>query len=92
MEDDMELKKVVCEIIDMNGGDFLYSPSVHFYKDGSVIVACFITDTMTSSSTSVQGENIIANIHSATERMQQRRAEYKKDRIAYLEKELSCLK
>jgi hypothetical protein len=88
----MDIKKTVCEIIDMNGGDFLYSPSVSFYKDADPIVSCFITDTVTGSSTSVQGESIIADIHSATNRMLQRREEYKKERIAYLEKELSCLK
>ena len=38
-----KVKDVVCEIIDMNGGNLIFSPSVTFFN-GFVTVSCIITD------------------------------------------------
>lgn len=87
-----KIKKTVCEILDMNGGEFLYSPSVFLYINGDPIISCHVTDTMTGESHTVMDKNIINGIHDMTAKMTANRASYKKSRRLALEKELACLK
>lgn len=66
-----ELKKMINEIIDMNGGEFLYSPRLSFYQDGRTILSTYIVDTATNNAATAQDfrGDIMQKIHDITEKM-----------------------
>lgn len=91
--DNQELKSLMAEIIDMNGGEFIYSPSISFYADCEPIATCFIQDSATGNRKAVQSTDtsLIEMIHTHTQKMIAKRAEYKRERKAELEKEMKLI-
>lgn len=88
-----EIKKIVCEIINMNGGEFTYSPSATFYIDGSVIISCSVRDKVTMNFDVVQASSnaILQRVHDKTQSMLVQRERYKKERREQLLKEWEAL-
>lgn len=90
-----QLKKLVCEIMDMNGGEFAYSPSVSFYGHREPILSVFVKDTTTDVVKHVQPYNekeIIEILHDTTAKMLEQREESKEARVKELEEQLKKLK
>jgi len=84
-------KLLIQDIMDMNGGELTYSPRVEV-NDNDVSIAVRIEDPITKDWGWAQGEEIIASVHSTSEKILARREAYRERRIAELENELSCLK
>jgi hypothetical protein len=89
---ELELAKLlVQDILDMNGGVLTYSPRIEVTADG-VDISVRIEDPVSKDWGWAQGEEIIASVHSTSEKILARREAYRERRIAELENELSCLK
>ena len=84
-------KLLVQDILDMNGGDLTYSPRIEVTADG-VDISVRIEDPVSKDWGWAQGEEIIASVHSTSEKILARREAYKERRIHELKEELACLK
>jgi len=84
-------KLLIQDIMDMNGGEFTYSPRIEVTAEG-VDIAVRIEDPVSKDWGWAQGEEIIASVHSTSEKILARREAYKERRVAELERAIKCLK
>ena len=84
-------KLLVQDILDMNGGVLTYSPRIEVTADG-VDISVRIEDPVSKDWGWAQGEEIIASVHSTSEKILARREAYKERRMEALKEELACLK